>query len=501
MTGASHTRIERPPVVVVMGHVDHGKSTLLDYIRKANTVSREAGGITQHVAAYEVVREKAGAQKRITFIDTPGHAAFQAIRARGANVADIAVLVVAADDGVKAQTLEALASIRAAGVPFIVAFNKIDKPNTDLQRAQNSIMEHGVYLEKLGGDIPWTAISAKTGMGVDELLDLILIVAELEELSGDTAKPAEGFVIEAQRDPKRGLAATLIITDGTLSKGMCVSAGLGIAPVRLMEDHAGHTLDTATFSTPVTLIGFDELPAAGETFEAHANKKDAETARTATREHTARASEVNTGDESRFRFPIVVRADAAGTLDAIRLETGKLGDEHMCTSIVQAGIGDVTEGDVKAAIATGILHPYVIGFNAAVDPLAYTLAHQHGVRIETFDIIYKMTERVEELMRAAAPKRTIETTLGRARILKLFSEKHSVHLVGASVTDGVIMRGGTVRFMRKGESVGEGTVLNMQANRQNVSKVEAGAEFGLEVETEAELAAGDVAECIQRSIA
>src|SRR4051812_48208268 len=251
--------MERPPIVVIMGHVDHGKSTLLDFIRKSNIVAGEAGGITQHVAAYEVEREKAGQMKRITFIDTPGHAAFGAIRARGANVADIAVLVVAADDGVKAQTLEALQQIRDAKIPFIVAINKIDKPNASVERTQASLMEKEVYLEKLGGDVPWAAISAKSGAGVDELLDLILIVSEFADYKADPAAPATGYVIEAHRDQKRGIAATLIITSGTLKMGMAVLAGHAVSPVRIMENHIGQALKTATFSTPVQLVGFDQM--------------------------------------------------------------------------------------------------------------------------------------------------------------------------------------------------------------------------------------------------
>lgn len=493
MTSAP-TRLERPPVVVVMGHVDHGKSTLLDYIRHANTVAKEAGGITQHVAAYEVVHEKDGVEKRITFIDTPGHAAFQSIRARGANVADIAILVVAADDGVKAQTLEALGSIREAGIPFVVAINKVDKPNADVMRTQNSLMEKEVYLEKLGGDTPWTAISAKTGAGVAELLDLILIVAELEELRADASKPAEGFVIEANRDPKRGLAATLIITEGTLENGMAVQAGAGIAPVRLMEDHTGRTLKSATFSTPVRLIGFDELPSVGETFQAFKNKKDAENAREEWKARTAVAPTLASADDTRYLFPVVVRADTTGSLDAIRLELGKVGDEYMGVTLVQSGIGVISEGDVKAAIATHAAHPAVIGFNVGADATAYAIAHQHGVAIESFDIIYKMTERLEELMKASAPKRTVETILGRARILKLFSQKHGVHLVGCAVNDGILSRGAKVHVTRRGEKIGDGAIINIQANRQTVAKVESGSECGIEIEIDAEIAAGDTLE-------
>ena len=254
-----------------MGHVDHGKSTLLDFIRKSNIVAGEAGGITQHVAAYEVEREKNGAKKRITFIDTPGHAAFSTIRARGANVADIAILVVAADDGVKAQTLEALAQIREANIPFIVAINKIDKPNADINKTHASLLEQNVFLEKLGGDVPWAAVSAKAGTGVEDLLDLILLVAEINDFKADPSASATGYLIEAHRDQKRGIAATLIITNGTLESGQAVLAGDAIAPVRIMEDHLGKSLKSATFSTPISLVGFDELPNVGENFTTYKN--------------------------------------------------------------------------------------------------------------------------------------------------------------------------------------------------------------------------------------
>src|SRR3989338_3864250 len=335
MTQKSYYSRERSFIVEVMGHVDHGKSTLLDFIRKSNTVAGEAGGITQHGVAYEGVHTSKGevvhSSKRITFIDTPGHAAFKAIRARGANVADIAILVVAADDGVKAQTLEALESIRAAKIPFIVAINKIDKPNANIEKTQASLMENAVYLETLGGDVPWTAISAKNGTGVDELLDLILVVAEVEELAGDASLPAEGWVIEAHRDKKRGIAATLIIRNGTLANGMSVRAGRAVAPVRIMENFAGKTIRQASLSSPVSITGFDELPVAGEPFQAYRSRRDAESARSAAQmnERTAITAAVAALDETGiFRIPIVVRADTTGSLEAIEHEMRRIGDEH-----------------------------------------------------------------------------------------------------------------------------------------------------------------------------
>ncbi|MEN9413004.1 MAG: translation initiation factor translation initiation factor [Candidatus Parcubacteria bacterium] len=495
---------QRPPIVAVLGHVDHGKSTLLDYIRKANTVAHEAGGITQHVAAYEVVHEHEGTEKRITFIDTPGHAAFQAIRARGAKIADIAILVVAADDGVKAQTLEALESIRSAGTPFIVAINKIDKPTADLSRTQASLLEKEVFLEQLGGDIPWVAVSAKTGQGIPELLDLILLVAEVQELKGDATEPASGYVVEAHRDPKRGIAATLIIRNGVMRMGECVSAGSALSPIRIMEDHKGKKLSEATFSTPVTLVGFNELPAVGSEFTVHANKKEAEVACAAfvpppTITHAA------TPEDGKFRLPVIVRVDTQGSLDAIMLELPKIGDDFTALSLVHAGIGDISENDVKAALASampdkGVLSAVIAGFNVGVEPLAKNFAIERGVSIEHFSIIYKLTERLTELLKQKAPKREVVEIRGRAKIIKVFSSKHDEHLIGAGVLDGVIEKGAAVRVHRRGTPVGTGSIITIQHNRQSVDRVQDEGEFGAQISLSEEPAPGDTLECIEKNI-
>lgn len=485
----------RPPIVAVLGHVDHGKSTLLDYIRKANTVAGEAGGITQHVAAYEVEHVHEGEKKRMTFIDTPGHAAFQAIRARGANIADIAILVVAADDGVKAQTLEALGSIRAAGIPFVVAINKIDKPNADLARTQGSLLENHVYLEQLGGDVPWAAVSAKTGQGVPELLDLVLLVAELNEYTADPTAPAEGYVIEAHRDPKRGIAATLIITNGTLGGGSFVLAGSAISPVRIMEDHAGKSVREASFSSPILLIGFDELPAVGASFRAYASKRSAEHEREKLIEEAVSETSDAAQDPDRFALPVIVKADVSGSLEAIEHEVAKISDERSFVRLIHSGIGAVTEDDVKAATASKGTPAVIVGFNTAIDAVARERARQSGITIESFDIIYKMTERLEELMRTTRPKRTVETKLGRAHILKVFSRRKSVHLVGGRVFEGHLVHKTKIRVVRKGEVLGEGLLLNMQTNRQNTARVEKDSEFGAEVEADCEIAQNDVIEC------
>ncbi|MDO8482137.1 MAG: translation initiation factor IF-2 [bacterium] len=501
---------ERPPIVAVLGHVDHGKSTLLDFIRHTSTVGDEAGGITQHVAAYEVehtpssnLGQPSAKPKKITFIDTPGHAAFKAIRARGANVADIAILVVAADDGVKEQTLEALSSIREAGTPFIVAINKIDKPNANIERTQATLMENKVYLETLGGEVPWTAISAKTGTGVVELLDLILLVAEVEGLKGDSSLPAEGFVIETHRDQKRGIAATLIITNGTLLSGQALLAGRALAPVRIMENYAGAPIRQANFSSPVILTGFDELPVVGEPFRTFTKKRDAEEARSTSLSKERPSSlpvqkNVTADGEAeldQFRMPIVVRADTTGSLEAVMHEVSRIGNVHARVLIVLSGIGNISENDIKAA-ASSTPHPaFVVGFNVDADKMAEERARQHGIQIEKFNIIYRLAERLEELLKESAPKRIVEEHTGSTKVVKCFSSRKGLHVVGGAVAEGYLTRGAYVRVTRRGTVIGLGKIKSLQSHKQNVERVETGGEFGAQIEAVFEIAQGDMLEC------
>ena len=493
MAQASSHTAERPPIVAVLGHVDHGKSTLLDFIRKANVVAGEAGGITQHIAAYEITHKGKG----ITFIDTPGHAAFSAIRRRGANVADIAILVVAADDGVKAQTLEALQSIRDAKIPMIVAINKIDKPNADMQRTIASLLEQNVFLEKYGGDVPWAAISAKQGTAVEELLDLILIVAEVQGFTGDPSIPGEGFVIEAHRDQKRGMAATLIIKNGTLKSGMSVLAGTALSPVRLMENHAGKAIREASLSSPVQLIGFDELPEVGNAFTSFEKKRDAESAQEAERIAKPKPNQaLSTANEAgeRYFMPVIIRADTQGSLDAIVSEIAKLGDEHSGVNLIQAGLGTISENDIKTAMAFRE-SSVVAGFGVGIDSVATTLADRDGIRIESFKIIYELTARLEELLKSTRPKRTVEEIFGKAKVLKQFSSQKDEHVIGGAVQSGYFAKGATVRVSRRTVVMGVGKIHNIQSNKQNVDRVEAPSEFGAQIIADFEVAQGDVLEC------
>lgn len=488
---------ERPPIVAVLGHVDHGKSTLLDYIRKENTVEDEAGGITQHVAAYEALHTtQEGAQKRITFLDTPGHAAFKAIRARGATIADVAILVVAADDGVKEQTIEALASIRASGTPFIVAINKIDKPDANVERAKMSLVENEIYIEGMGGDVSWAAVSAKTGEGVSELLDLIVLAAELEEFTGDPSKPATGYVIESHRDPKRGVAATLIVTDGTMHAGEAVLAGESVAPLRIMLDQNKGDITEVSFSTPVTVIGFDDLPKVGSRFSVYPNKKGAEQARAQAQagatQSTAVADAAISSDV--YTIPVVVKADVAGSLEAVEHELQKLGDEYAFIRVVHKGIGTVSESDVKAACAAAD-NAVIVDFNVGVDGAAAELARQHDVSIESSSIIYELTENMEAMLKKRTPKREVEEVFGRARVLKHFSHKKDLQVVGGEVIEGEIKTGALVKILRRDLEVGSGEILNIQSGKQDVQHVSTGGQFGAEVESILEITPGDILEC------
>lgn len=490
--------IERPPVIVVMGHVDHGKSALLDYIRKSNVVAGEAGGITQHISAYEITHKHEGVEKKITFIDTPGHAAFSAMRARGANVADIAVLVVSAEDGVKTQTLEALSSIKSAGIPYIVAINKIDLPAADVQRTKNTLVEHEIYIEGMGGDISWVAISAKTGEGVEELLDTMLLTAEMEELTGDTSKRATGVVIESHRDAQRGIAATLVIKDGTLNKGQYVVSGAGMTPVRIMEDFAGKTLETATFSSPVGLTGFDALPEVGASFTVFDNKKDATLARSTYKATDTKKETLIDGDK--FVMPIILKADTVGSLEAIVHELQKLTTDLVSLRILEQGIGTVSEGDLKIALSKS--GSVVLGFNTSVDATSIEVARQHGITVKTFTIIYELAQWLEAHINEIRPKVEVERVVGEAKILAHFSTGKqagkTIQTVGGRVLTGQMRSGNKVQiFTHDAQSKGEGTIITMQSGKASVDSVNEDQEFGTQIQTEVGIEKGNMVKCIE----
>jgi len=490
----------RPPIIVVMGHIDHGKSTLLDYIRKTNVVEKEAGGITQHISAYEVTHKNdKGTEMRITFLDTPGHEAFQKMRFRGAEIADIAILVVSAEDGVKAQTVEALECINKSGIPFIVAINKIDKPNANIERTKQTLLEHAIYLEGMGGDVPYVPISAKHGDGVPELLDMMLLVAELQELTGTPEKLAEGVVIESNLDPKKGISATLIIRDGAIKKGMFVAAGGATAPVRIMEDFTGAQIAEASFSSPIRIVGWSMLPQAGAAFGTFTSKKDAEQAAdlsSAAQKSTVAQTIAEEASAEKAVIPIILKADVLGSLDAIEHELKKLETDRVRLRVIQKNVGSISENDVK--VASGVEGTLVLGFNTKIDSPARDLAERAEVEIKTFDIIYKLSEWLAEVVTARTPKVETEEVLGRAKVLKTFSSVKDKHVVGARMESGSLKLKAHIRIIRRDIEVGRGHITSLQQNKVAESKVETG-EFGTQIQSKIELMPGDYIEMIVRT--
>lgn len=521
------TQIERAPVVVIMGHIDHGKSTLLDYIRKTNIVDKEAGGITQHISAYEVVHEKDGKRKKITFIDTPGHEAFSKMRSRGAIVADIAILVVSAEDGVKPQTIEAIKAIRTAGLPFVVAINKIDKPAANIERTKQNLAENDVYLEGYGGDISWVAISAKNGQGVPELLDLILLVAELAEFTGDSTKKAEGIVIETKLDTKKGISATLIIKDGTLARGAYIVAGDAWTPVRIMENFLSKPIETAGFGSPVQIIGWTKLPEVGSLFYAVDSKKEAEaeavkystelaTAKAlATKNvtvkvanngpvrYSANGSGVTNGASAtsdgnivieKVQVPVILKADTVGSLEGIEHEITKIHHDAVEVKLIQKGIGPISEIDIKGAL--GAAGAVVLGFNVKTDNAALNLAERSDIPVRNFTIIYKLSEYLIALADERAPKPT-EEIKGTANILKIFGKQRDRQVIGGKVTSGAIKVGEVVTIRRRTADIGTGKIRNLQQMKADTDTVIEGKEFGAQMESKIELAAGDIIEAVK----
>ena len=477
-------RAARPPVIAVMGHIDHGKSSLLDYIRKANVVAGEAGGITQHVAAY--IAEHDG--RFVTFLDTPGHEAFKALRTRGALAADIAILVVAADEGVMPQTLDALAAIKEAAIPFIIAITKIDKNNADIERTKTSLLEHEIFLEGLGGDIAYAAISSKTGEGIPELLDLVLLAADLAEMTADTSLPATGFVLESTQDPKRGASATLIIKDGTLTTEGFVVAGDTYAPIRFIEDFRGKRTVSAGPSEPARVSGFSKLPPSGALFSIAKNKKEAEALAAENAKTLAASPERSAPAEGIAELPLVVKADVAGSVDAIVHELAKITHERAVIRIISSGVGSVSENDIKIAHAS---LGTVIAFNVGTDTVARELAERDGVAILSFSIIYELSEKTAELLAARVPKISIENELGRATVLRTFSSSAKKQVLGARHVSGAFAVGARVKIVRQGAEVARGSIKNLQQARADVKEIRTEGDFGTEIEARENALPGD----------
>ena len=474
----------RPPVVTVMGHVDHGKTTLLDAIRQANVVEGEQGGITQHIGAYQV--EVDG--HRITFIDTPGHEAFTALRARGANITDIVVLVVAADDAVMPQTIEAISHAKAADVKMIVAINKMDLPGADPLRVRTELTNQEILTEELGGDIPSVEISALSGDGVDELLEVIDLVAQLEDLRGNPKPSASGVVVEAQLERGRGPVASVIVQRGTLKRGDSFLAGPVPGRVRALLDDQGGAVKSAGPSTPVQIMGWDETPAAGDYFEVM--KNDREARKLAVERRDEAKAESNVAPSARDRLEglleqlrgeaatlnVIVKADAQGSLEAIRDSIGKITREGGDIRIVQASVGGINENDVSLAEVT---ESVVVGFNVRPEPKARKAAERAGTQIRTYGVIYELLDEMEQLLVGQLAPDEEERVLGTAEVRATFKAPRVGVVAGCYVVEGVVQRNAKVRLLRDGVIVHDGVVSSLKRFKDDVREVASGFECGI----------------------
>ena len=484
--------VARPPVVVVMGHVDHGKSTLLDYIRKTNVVENEKGGITQHLSAYEVIhKDEKGINRKITFLDTPGHEAFSKMRERGAKIADIAILVVSAADGVKPQTIEAYKTIIGCKVPYIVAINKIDTKEANLEKTKTELAENEIYLEGYGGKVPFVPISAKIGTGINDLLSLILILAEVEDFTADEKEKASGFVIETHLDSKRGIEATLVIKNGTLEKGMMVAVGDSFCSTKIMESFLGKMIGSASFSSPIHLVGFNKMPQIGGEFKSFDKKQEMEKyIKEIQNKKLGQDKNSIINETGKKIIPIILKADVSGSLEAIEKEINKIQNENAEFKILTKGVGPISETDIKG-IGENVM---VIGFNVKANKNAAELALNTNINILFFDIIYKLTEWLTEQMEIRRPRiETIETT-GRAKILRAFSRTKERQIVGGKVIEGKILLNGTVKIIRREFEIGRGKIVNLEKSKIKTREVEEGAEFGMMIESKIEIVQGDIIE-------
>jgi translation initiation factor IF-2 len=504
VTDEGGEQVSRPPVVTIMGHVDHGKTSLLDAIRHANVVAGEAGGITQHIGAYQV--EQNG--QKITFIDTPGHAAFTAMRARGAQATDIAVLVVAADDSVMPQTIESINHAKAAGVPIIVAINKIDKPTANAQKVRTELLQHEVFVESMGGEVLDVEVSAKNGTNLDKLLEAILLQSEILDLKANPDRNAEGTVIEAQLDRGRGSVATVLVQKGTLRPGQIIVAGDVWGRVRALVDDKGNHVKEAGPATPVEVLGLSGTPQAGDKFavvenEARAREISEYRQRLARDKAAARHSGQRGSLEQMMsqlqtagvkEFPLVVKGDVQGSIEAIAGALDKLGTDEVRARIVHSAAGGITESDISLAEASGAA---IIGFNVRANAQARTLAERQGIEIRYYNIIYDLVDDVKAAMSGLLSPERRETFLGNAEILEVFNITKVGKVAGCRVTEGKVERGVGVRLIRDNVVIHEGKLKTLKRFKDEVSEVHSGQECGMAFENYEDIRAGDTIECFR----
>jgi translation initiation factor IF-2 len=501
----------RFPVVTILGHVDHGKTTLLDTIRKTSVVEKESGGITQHISAYQV--KKKG--ELITFVDTPGHEAFSAMRERGVSLADIAILVVAADDGVKPQTEEVIKYLKEKKIPMVVAINKIDKPNANPQRVKQELADRGILIEEWGGDIVAAEVSAKQNIGIDELLDMILLVAEVEDLRADFKRPPLGIVIESHLDPQKGHVEIVLVRTGVLKEGQDVIVGSVVGRVRRLEDYKGKQLKEAGPSTPVTLIGLDKSPNVNDVLQGVTDLRSAKIMQKEMQSFGPGTSikmdskqlYKTMEDQNIKKLSILLKTDVQGSLEAIDQILGAIKSDEVGINYVKQGVGDITESDVKMAVASTsgeksghFTKSVIFGFNSLPTTVAKRLAEANGVEIKTYKIIYELVEEIKKRLGDMLGEEVIRKDLGKLKVLAVFKTGKQDMIVGGKVASGKMANNENIEVLREEKSIGRGKLVNLQQNKVDVDEVKEGNECGITFQGETKIKEGDILICFHEDV-
>jgi translation initiation factor IF-2 len=483
----------RPPVVTIMGHVDHGKTSLLDKIRQTNIVAREHGGITQHIGAYQAQTEYEGKQRVITFLDTPGHEAFSALRSHGAQVTDIVILVVAADDGVKPQTIEALNHAKGAGVPIIVALTKIDLPSANIDRVKQQLTEYGLIPEEWGGDTIMTGVSSVTGDGMKQLLEYILLTADLKQYKADASRPAQGVIIESHQEVGLGPVATVLVQNGTLRVSDVVVVGQTYGKIRSMVDYLGKRVATALPATPVRISGLEAVPQFGESFVVVASEKEARDYITRSPQQEVRRgiSDISQAiAEGRTdSLKIIIKADAQGSAEALKAAISKMEEPGVKPVIIQSSIGEINLSDIQLAAASTAV---IFGFNVAIPPQIKKAADNQGVTIMTFRIIYDLLNQIEMILKGLVKMETIQVEKGRVKVLKIFRTSKEAQIVGGEITKGTAVSDSQITIMRSSEEIGKGKVISLHKGPESIKELDAGQECGLSIQSNTKIMPGDM---------
>jgi translation initiation factor IF-2 len=481
----------KPPVVVILGHVDHGKTSILDYIRKTKVAEKESGGITQHIGAYQIEHQG----KKITFIDTPGHEAFSAMRSRGAKVADMAILVIAAEEGIKPQTKEAIAHIKKIGLSLLVALNKIDKKEAQPEKVKKELSENDIIVESLGGQVPSVNLSAKTGQGIDELLEMIILMAEMEELKTKIDQPVSGLVIESYQDPRRGPTATLLVKEGTLKNKDVVGTDSAIGRIKTMEDFQFQPSEKATASTPVIITGFNQVPQVGEKFYVFSSLEEAQVRvkrKTAKRKE---GKEVFVFEPEKKILNIILKADVQGSLEAIRESLKSIPSEEVILRILKTEVGEINESDIKLAESA---RAKIIGFRVKVSSAIQELAQQRKIKISLFEVIYELIQGVRELLSQLLKPEIIKNVLGQLKVLALFHSEKNRQIIGGRLTSGQIKKGVLIDIIRESKKIGQARLIQLQRNKKDIEEVAKGQECGIMLESQTTIEKGDVLEIYEQ---